>query len=153
MVELALVMALISILAGFFAVVINAGIKSYIFQDKQDAMMTDTYSALKRMTREIRATRNNQPSSITVFSSLEYSFVDINGNAIDYKQAGTNLMRNTDVVLTDITTPSGLAFSYLNETGVATSIVTTIRLVNVVLSVNKGVNKVKLQSAGRIRNR
>ncbi len=150
-VELAIVIALVSILAGFFVVVINAGIKSSLYQDKQAALMTDSYSALKRMTREIRATRNN--ASITIFTTSEYSFIDVGGNAIDYKQSGTNLLRNTDVLLTDVTSPGGISFTYLNDTGVATSVASTIRLVNIVLAVSSGSNKVKLQSAGRVRNR
>ncbi len=153
LIELVMTIVISSLIFGIFAMVIYSGMQIWFFNKIQKTYLYEARTALNRMVREIRMTRDTTSAGITTFATSEYSFTDINGNAINYRQSGSSLLRNSDIMIDNLVNPGGLAFAYLNQTGVATTERSSIRAVKVNLFLRSGSNVVKMQSAGGIRNR
>ncbi len=148
-IELIVAMVVAGIIAAIFGAVIAGGFNSWFFIKGQKALTRDASSAMRRMVREIRRTNG---SSITVFTSAEYRFIDLNTNVIDYQQSGTNLSRNGAVLLADLA-PGGLQFTYLTTTGATAATAAAIKIVNIQLIAESGQNRVRLFNAAGIRNK
>lgn len=92
--------------------------------------------AQNRMSREIRRLKND--TSVTTATSSQFSFTDVNDNAITFNLSGNTLMRNSDGLLDNVTS---LSFTYYDDSGaaIATPAInpnpTNIRLVEVNYSV------------------
>ena len=152
MIEMVFVIILIAIISAVFSTFLNAGLRTWVIIKKQKIMMTEARATMERMVREIRSTADTSAVNITTFATNEYAFRDTNGNAINYKQLGTNLMRNADIMLTNVAT-GGLLFEYLNSSEAATATRANIRVVRINLVLQASQNKIALQSAAEVRNR
>lgn len=145
--EMVMVLALVGIVALILSQVIYSGMNSWFFIKEQKSMMTDASSAMRRMVREIRLA-----NSITTFASSECQFTDISGAAINYRQVGSNLQRNSEIMLQCVAV-NGLQFSYLDSQGGAAASASTIRSIQIVLTTQNGSNRVALLSSASIRKR
>ncbi|MFA6548524.1 MAG: prepilin-type N-terminal cleavage/methylation domain-containing protein [Candidatus Margulisiibacteriota bacterium] len=153
LIEMIMAIVIVGIIASIFAVVLNSGMGAWFFIKGQKGMMMETRAVMKRMLREIRMTKSNDSSDILNFESTRYRFIDVNNNTIDYQQSGTNLTRNSVVLLSNLANPGGLQFSYHNSSGAETTSTAFIRTVKITLYTQSGSNVVRLQSAASIRNR
>ncbi len=151
--EIVISVAIAGIVAGVFAIVINAGMENWFLLKGQKRIMMETRAAMQRMLREIRITRDTSDTGILNFTSTRYRFRDINNNTIDYQRDGSDLERNNRVLLENLAASGGLEFVYLDASGETTAVRGNIRSVRVTLIVQEGDNRVRLRSAASIRNR
>ena len=150
LIEMIMAIVLAGVVAGIIGGVINQGMNSWLFIKGQKSISADSNSVSQRMVREIRKTKS--ASSIEVFTSTRYKFVDIDENTIDYKKNGSNLERNGAVMLSNLAS-NGLEFIYLNGSGETTSITSEIRTVQITVIEQDRKNYVRLMSAASIRSR
>jgi len=153
LIEMIMAITIAGVIASIFAIVINSGMGSWFFIKGQRSIMMETRGAMKRMTREIRRTKDSSSSSILNFTSTRYRFKDVDDTTIDYQQDGTDLERNGTVLLQDLANSGGLSFVYLDASGGAAGFVEDIRTVQITIIVEEGDNRVRLRSAAGIRNR
>jgi prepilin-type N-terminal cleavage/methylation domain-containing protein len=141
LIELVAAIVLFGIIGAMVSRVLTQGFNSYI--TGRNIAETDWQArvALERMTRELRTIRD--PASITMTSASDLSFVDVDGATIRYcaGAVGTcpgttgDLIRNTQVLASGI---SGLTFSYLTKTSVATVTPTQVYYVAVAFTATQG---------------
>lgn len=109
--------------------------------------------ALEKMSREIRVIRS--PSDISLASGSQITFVDINGNSIDYTSSGSTVTRNTTQPLADGTTAT---FSYFDAAKtnlgvpVAAGNLPKIRYVTINLTITQGGVNYAMQTTVNPRN-
>ncbi|MBI5701649.1 prepilin-type N-terminal cleavage/methylation domain-containing protein [Candidatus Saganbacteria bacterium] len=150
LIELIIVITIVSVFSFSFAVFIAKATDAWLFVKSRESAFGSARYSLNRTLTELR--RAGGASQILVASPSECQFVDISGNTIDFKQAGSSLYRNNDVLASDLVSPSGLVFTYLNSTAVSTTDVLSIRAIRVKISIVKNAQTVILESSARIRN-
>ena len=130
LVEFIIVIVLMGIISAIASVTLSQGFHSFFAsQNVIDADWQARY-ALERMSREIRIVRSL--SDITTASSAQFSFNDINGNAITYNLSGTSLMRNTQILADGV---QSVTFTYFDKTGASTAILANIRYITISLNI------------------
>jgi prepilin-type N-terminal cleavage/methylation domain-containing protein len=116
LIELVMVIALLAIITKIASVILSQGLGGYIAAKNITEADWQARLAMSRMTREIRMIRS--ANDFTLRTASELAFVDLNGTSIDYKLAGTSLMRNSQILADNI---SNLIFSYYDKNGNAAS--------------------------------
>ncbi len=152
-IELIIALMIGTIFAYISSVIIGNMFASWFFVKDQTYDQMEGRTVVKRMIREIRSTRDTTASSIVTFTSREYSFVNVNNTAINFKQNGTYLFRNLDVIASGLDSLNGLNFEYLDSSSEATIDRARIRAVRVTLIIKHGTNQTKFRASGAIRNR
>lgn len=152
LIEAVIAIAVAGIVVSVLAVVINSGLHAWFFIKGQRNYLAESRGAVKRMTREMRGIKNNS-DGIIVFTSSRFQFKDASENTIEYRQNGTNLERNSVVLLENLANPGGLAFNYLTASGGVAATKEAIRTIQIELAVSSGNNQVRLKGAAGIRNR
>ncbi|MFA5113057.1 MAG: prepilin-type N-terminal cleavage/methylation domain-containing protein [Candidatus Margulisiibacteriota bacterium] len=150
LVEAIIVFTLVAILSFGMANFIVTLMRGWVLISSRDAAAGKARAAMNRMLTEIRRTK--KPQNITTYTTAELQFLDLSSQTIDYKQTGTNLMRNSDILATNLVTPEGLRFTYLGSTGEVTAVKNNIRTIRIWLSLYGGTERITLESAARIRN-
>lgn len=145
--------AIAGIIAGVFSLVINAGMEGWFFIKGQKSLLMETRSAMKRMVRDVRRTRDNTANSVLTFTSTRYRFIDVDDNTIDYQWVGNDLRVGNNVLLPNLANNGGLEFIYLDANGAAAVFAEDIRVVQITLIVEEGTNRTRLRSAASLRNR
>lgn len=116
-------------------------------------MRGEASEACYRFSREARGVRDLQ--SVTTATSQEFRFTDVNGNDIRYRLNGTNVLRNADTMVEQV---SDLTFTYYDTdgAGIVTPIVgpssTDIRSVRMVLTVTRSGESFNVQTQAKLRN-
>jgi prepilin-type N-terminal cleavage/methylation domain-containing protein len=125
-VELVLSIAILGILSLAIGPGLSNAIQSYNLIGTRRMGAAEARAAMERMVREIRVIpRRKEVIQITA-SSFQFQYPV--GTTITYSLSGTNLLRNSDVLLSQVTS---LSFTGYDETGVATTIAGDIRSVQV----------------------
>jgi len=153
LIELVISILIAGILSLAFSAVIQGGMRNWFFIKDQKDYMADSRSVLKRMVTEIRRVKSASSTNISTFTANHFQFIDVDNTTIDYQQSGTNLLRNSQTILQNLSTTGGILFEYLNSSGITTSSAESIRTVKITIQVQDTDNLVKLQSAASIRNR
>ena len=144
-IETIIVVVLVGILSLFFAVYIREGFGAWQFLSGQKSITLSSRAALNRVVKELR-----QNTEIKTHTSKEVSFLDVDNNVVTFSQSGSNLLRDSDILLQNL---QDLKFTYLDKDGNETAIPSDIRVIRCRLTVVKGENKFVLESAARIRVR
>lgn len=132
LIELIVVIALIGmIMVGITSIYTQMLYSMLQGQNAIDALWQGRLG-MERMIKEIRITRS--AADISTFTSGEYNFTDINGNNIDYKLSGNNLVRNNTILADGI---SALSFSYYDKNGDSTSTAASIAYIKITLNVTR----------------
>jgi prepilin-type N-terminal cleavage/methylation domain-containing protein len=150
LIEIIIAMVVTGVIFTVFALIINTAMQSWAFMRDQKSVAAEARSAMQRMVREIRRTRDG--SGITTLEAADYGFVDVDGGNIEYAQSGTDLQRNGVVMLENLDT-GGLSFVYLDGSGVETTVEGEVRCVRISLVAEDGGNRVRLRASAGIRNR
>lgn len=124
-----------------------APVDNWMFTQARRSGVTEAETAVMRILREVRRVRS--PSDISTFTSSQFSFTDIDSGSVSFTLSGTDLMRNSDVLARNVQT---LTFEFLDSSGVATAVASSIRTVRVTVELLSGGDIVRLRSAARIRN-
>ena len=151
LVEQVMVIVIIGFISLVFAVFIREGTSAWIYLSSQKNIALSTRSALLRVVREIK--RMDQSSGITVCTSTEISFADIDHNVINFKQTGTQLLRNGQVLLDNLQESGGLTFQSFDNTGIISPNLSQISLITCRLVVTERNNRFALMSAAAVRTR
>lgn len=150
LIETIVTTTLLAIIALGIGSFIITSLQAWVFMSGRESAVGRTRSAMNRMTAELR--RIKKPQNILVSENSECQFIDLDVNIVDFKQSGTNLLRDNDILATGLASPEGLRFTYLDSTGEATSTDLNVRSIRVWLSLTSGTQTTTLESSARIRN-
>jgi len=138
---------LIAFLVGNFVI---TSIQAWLLVSVRSSAANSARVAMNRMTAEIKSV--NRPQSLFIIQPSECQFLDINNDTIDFRQSGSDLMRDNDILATGLTSPEGIRFIYLDVDGLPTDSILDIRSIRIWLSLSLGDQRITLESAARIRN-
>lgn len=150
LIEVVIVISLLMVFSYNIGSFIFTATQSWLQISGREPTVNNTRVALNRMLLELR--RIKKPQNITIFTTSECQFLDLDNQTIDYKQTGANLMRNADVMSTGLSTPTGLRFTYLDANSNQTATKQSIRCIRVWLSVLNSGRGITLESSARLRN-
>ncbi len=125
-VELVLSIAILGVLGMALGPGIATSVQSYNLAASRRQSTAEARAGMERMVREIRQI----PGTAQVISlgASNFQFQFPTGTAITYSLSGTNLLRNSDVLVSNV---SGLSFAYYDQTGAATATPSNVRSVQV----------------------
>ena len=146
LIEAAVVFSLIAILVFGAGSFLLTSMQAWLLVSGRNAAVNTSRVAMSRVTAELRRIRT--PQNIILAGSNEVSFIDIDVNAIDFRQSGASLLRNNDILASGLNTPIGFRLTYLDASGASTVITQDIRSIRVWLSLAG----TTLESSARIRN-
>ncbi|MFA6169232.1 MAG: type II secretion system protein [Candidatus Margulisiibacteriota bacterium] len=149
LIENIMVILLIGILFAGVAVYIQESIDSWVFMSEQKELLLDARSAMARMTRELKTTNRNV--NLTVHTSTEVTFRNIQNNSITFRQDGSALKRNTEILAENLLIPRGLNFRYFDDAGSETSGSNMIESIRIRLTIVSGQNKFVIESSVGLR--
>lgn len=148
LVEVVLVMVILGILlttgSGLFQQAFETG---FVTKDQQKAR-TQAQFALERMNDELKNARSATSSDLTPNAS-DITFVDDDGESIKYSISGTNLMRNSNILVSDI---SSLSFTYLKEDNSTTTTAADVRCIVISVTATKNISVVTMTTTVCPRN-
>lgn len=133
-IEVVLVILIIGIVSTVGAQVI---VQSFLAQQTAKEVLESTMAAdmaLERMSRELR-----QAQSFSSALATQIAFVDYQGNAINYSQRGTQLLRSQNGQTAQVLCQpiSGITFSFLDKNLQTTNVNTAITFIQISLSVTR----------------
>ena len=150
LIEMVMVISLSAVLALGMANFIITSLQAWMLITQREAGLNNARTAMSRMVAEIRLI--NLPQNLLVNTSSECQFRDINSQTIDFKQSGTNLLRNSDVLATGLASPEGIRFTYLTDVGSITASRLDTRVVRIRLTIATLSLPLTIESSSRIRN-
>jgi hypothetical protein len=145
-----MVIVITGILFGIIGLIMKNSIDAYFFVNSREVTLSDGRLAINRMVREIRQIRD--PSDITTMTATELQFTDIDDNVINFRQNGTDLERNGNILAEDLQASGGLIFTYLNAAGSTTTSAADVRTIEVQLTIENLTGGIIIKSEGRLRN-
>ena len=112
LIELIIVIVILGIIVAIGAPLLLSVSDSLAFLVARTAIDQAADIALSRMTREMRRLKDD--SSVNTATSSQFSFDDVNSNTISYSLSSTDLMRNSDILASDV---QNLSFTYYDDSG------------------------------------
>ena len=112
LIELVIVIAIIAIISVVTTKMLVQGLTGMLTAQNVVDANWQGQLAIERMSRDIRMIRSS--GDITTNTSNDLAFTDINGNSVEYKLTGTDLMRNTQILANGVNT---LTFIYKDKNG------------------------------------
>lgn len=152
-VELVVAMTLAAVIVLSLGKIALLMIDAHEVQTMARGMRGEASEACYRFSREVRAVRDVQ--SVTTATNQEFRFTDVNGNDIRYWLSGTNVRRNADTMVEQV---SDLVLTYYDVSGaeIVTPVVspsaTNIRSVRMVLTVTRSGESFNVQTQAKLRN-
>ena len=144
--EVLMSVLIISLITGLVGPVMSILTSAIDAQINRTDLAESSDLAVQKMDREISLLRDDQ--SVVTASATQFEFVDRSARQIRYRLVGTTLMRSengSEYGLADLMQASGLAFTYLDESGsaiasptVGLGVKTNIRSVNVTFVFQNG---------------
>ncbi|MBU0672070.1 MAG: prepilin-type N-terminal cleavage/methylation domain-containing protein [Candidatus Margulisbacteria bacterium] len=150
LIESVVVIMLAAIIASVVALYIRESLTAWDFMSGQKNITSSSRAAGLRLVRELKRIKNN--AGLSVQASTEVEFTDIDDKTINFRQDGTRLMRNQDVLSDKLSSPGGLLLTYLDKAGAATSDQKQVKTIRVRITAINGQNKFVMESAARLRN-
>jgi len=150
MIETIIVISLLAVISFGIAGFIMTAMQAWLLISQRDSAVNNSRVAMSRMMYDLR--RIKKPQNIITAEATECGFLDIDSQTIDFKQSGTELRRNSDLLATGLASPEGLRFTYLDATGEATATKQNMRSIRVLLTLTSGTQRATLESSARIRN-
>jgi prepilin-type N-terminal cleavage/methylation domain-containing protein len=115
LIEIVITIVLVSILAGFAAMIILQGVRAYSDEDSRSDINYQTRLAVERIAREARQISDCTRITVPANPGGTFSFTDINtGATVTFSISGTNLLRNADRLASNI---SSAQFSFFATDG------------------------------------
>ena len=149
LIEAIVVIVIIGIISFIFALYIREGFDAWRFLSGQKSIALSTRAAVNRMVRDLKRAKKNV--NITTRTSKEVTFLDVYDQTITFSQEGTDLLRNSDILLDNLQDPCGLTLSYLDKDGSPTAVTDEVQVIRVRLIDLKDGNRFVIESAARIR--
>ena len=119
------------------------------FQAANDITETDWtgFVSLTRIVDDLRTMRS--ANNMTSMQSSALSFIDVNGNSVQYQLSGTSLLRNSQIMATGI---AGLSFTYLDKNGATTGAAAAVNYIKINLIAAEGNLAQTFSTMAAIRN-
>ena len=135
LIEIVMVIVIVATVVAGLSFYIKNIVDLYNFVTFRNEIALSARMALSRMIREIRqcSSPTELVGNISVADAHSFTFIDITGATIAYSLSGSNLMRNSDILATNV---SALNFTYYDLNSAALS--------NVPLSVTDCMNVVRV---------
>ena len=129
-IELILVVILLGIISVVIGRILLEGYRTFL--TSQSILETDWqgWMALERMVNDIHTIRS--AADLSTIQTNQLTFVNTNGNTIQYQLSGSSLMRNSFILASGI---QSLNFSYLDANGTTTAIPSAVRYISLSLRV------------------
>lgn len=150
MIELVIVMLALAMFSLAFGAFITKGSDAWLFVKSRESALGSGRLAMNRMTAEFRRVRT--PNSVISMEAAACRFTDIDSVEVTFRQSGDNLYRNNDILASGLLDPGGLAFSYLDRTGIPTAVRADVRTIRIRLNLLKYAQVVTIEGSARIRN-
>ncbi len=114
LIELIMVIVIVGALTGISSMYIQQIIDLWSSLSFRSEFVNEARAAIVRMSREIRnmKLRTQSYEPITLANTNALTFIDPATNSISYSVSGVNLMRNSDIMASNI---SSLQFCYYNS--------------------------------------
>lgn len=153
LIEMVLGITLMSLMIGAAALAFKPVLDVWGLTSPLNESTDITSYALSRMSFETSQIKDD--TSLTVANAGRLKFTDVSNSSIDYSLAGTNLMRNADILARGV---QSVAFSYydINNTAITTPQVapskTNVWRIVIKMTVQKGGQSVTMESEVHPRN-
>lgn len=152
MVELAIVIVLIGIIAMTASLLIGQAAQTYQKEDNYSAILNQGRLALEKMAREIRMIKN--PAAISTCTTTPTTpqrliFTDVQGNSITYRYAGGILSDGGNTLADNL---SSFTFTYRDSSGNPTTVCSSIWNITLNLTPAQGGETLPLQITVHPRN-
>lgn len=131
LVEIILTIAILGVMAGTLAPWMINTMKGYDLVTSRKQMLAQVRAGFERMVLEIMLIPGQAQVLTTANNSMSFQYPA--GTTITYSLSNGNLMRNSDVMVPNVTS---LAFTYYNEAGNTTTSASSVRSVKAQLTVN-----------------
>jgi len=116
-IELIMVLVVVGIIAVLGVPMLTATVDAWSFASRfQNVGVSRAIVAMNRMSREIRRVKSY--NSVSIGQATQINFTDINNNAISYSLSGSDLLRNTDALCSNV---SLFDINYYDANGVVLS--------------------------------
>ena len=106
-IEIIMAIVIVGVLAGVSSMYIKQVVNLWQYLNFRSESASVGKTALIRMSREIR-----QLDSVTTADANRLQFTDINGSVIDFQLSGSNLLRNSNTLSSDV---QSLKFCYYDS--------------------------------------
>lgn len=133
LVELVLVIAILGITAGTLGSWMINSMTAYDRVTTRRGMLAQVRTGFERMMLEILLIPGRAQIITTTASSFTFQYPT--GTNITYSLSGTNLLRNSDVAVQNVT---ALSFTYYDESGAQTTTPASVRSVRAQISATAG---------------
>ncbi|MBU1727391.1 MAG: prepilin-type N-terminal cleavage/methylation domain-containing protein [Candidatus Omnitrophica bacterium] len=150
LIEIVIVLVVVGVLTVMTVPFITSIFDAWLTNKTERDLIFSARSAMNMMTREIRQVKNL--TNINTFTATEFDFYNTDDARIDYKQSGTQLLRNSDEVTDKLKASGGLNFTYLDANNTVTGTKADIRLVRIRLILESGIDNVTVENMARLRN-
>lgn len=142
LIEIIIVMVLIGILGGAISPFIYNLSKIIILEYSLGGVNTQARVAMERMSRELRVIRSNTSADLTAATDA-ISSTTINGDTIGFSLSGSNLMRNSQILASNV---SDLTFTYYDSSGATTATVTDMKFIRIDLTLTQNNSSANLNT-------
>ncbi|MCU0641132.1 MAG: hypothetical protein MUC35_03465 [Candidatus Margulisbacteria bacterium] len=150
LIEAVMIIVLLAIISFGIGNFIVTMLNGWVVISGRESALSRGRSALSRMLVELRGLK--KPNNISIYTSSDLEFQAVTTAVIRFRQSGTDLLRNSDILVTTLATPEGLRFTYLGATGEVVTAKQDIRAIRVWLLITGGSGLVTLESSARVRN-
>jgi len=147
LIEIVVVIVLLGIIAAVTSSVLVTGLSGFLTTQNISEANWSGQLGMERMIRDIRDVRS--ASDISIFTSRELRFTDMNSNNIYYKLSGTNLTRNGQILSSGI---NKVTFNYYDQNGATTATQANIHYVRITIQVTQKNVKYQLTSSVYLRD-
>jgi prepilin-type N-terminal cleavage/methylation domain-containing protein len=129
LIEMALTIVIIGITIGLLSPWLINAVQAYDLVSTRRIMLGQVRAGLDRMVREIRLIPGQAQIISTTASSFQFQYPA--GTNITYSLSGTDLKRNTDKLIQNVT---ALTFTYYDQAGNTTTTASSVRSVGIQIS-------------------
>lgn len=140
---------LVAIIVTVVGVYIAQAFNGFAYLSGQKGMSAQASSAMYKILKEIKTA--NKSVNISTFTAEQLTFNDLANNSVTFSKNGTNLMRNSDILLNNLKNPGGLVFTYLTSTEGTALTNNQIRVIKVKISTLSSQNQFIIESSARLR--
>lgn len=128
LVEIILSVSLVGILFIFASLLLRGGLDAYTHVSQRGANLQAARFAMDRMIRELIQVEDDNQNNIQTIQSNRIVFVDSLGMMSDFELIGQNLMRNNDILLSNVTALTFTGFTSANTITSSGSQVRRVRI-------------------------
>lgn len=130
-IELIIVIVVLGILASVAGPMIYQMSNAMITGTELQNISAKSRLSFERMERELRLIKSNSSSDLNIATN-SITFTKLNNQSVTYTLSGTNLMRNSQILISDVTS---LQFTYYTSAGAVTTTGSSVRFIKIQVTI------------------